>query len=194
MDEIQVRCPWATDDPLYIAYHDREWGVPLHDDRALFEFLVLEGAQAGLSWLTILRKRENYRRAFDGFDPAAVARFDEARVAALLDDPGIIRNRLKINAAVGNASAFLKVQDEFGSFAAYMWAFVGGRPIVNRWESLRQVPAQTAESRALSQDLKRRGFSFVGPTIMYAHMQAVGMVNDHLVGCFRHAAVVSLSD
>ncbi len=194
MDEIQVRCPWATDDPLYIAYHDREWGVPLHDDRALFEFLVLEGAQAGLSWLTILRKRENYRRAFDGFDPAAVARFDEARVAALLDDPGIIRNRLKINAAVGNASAFLKVQDEFGSFAAYMWAFVGGRPIVNRWESLRQVPAQTTESRALSQDLKRRGFSFVGPTIMYAHMQAVGMVNDHLVGCFRHAAVVSLSD
>lgn len=194
MDEIQVRCPWATDDPLYIAYHDREWGVPLHDDRALFEFLVLEGAQAGLSWLTILRKRENYRRAFDGFDPAAVARFDEARVAALLDDPGIIRNRLKINAAVGNARAFLKVQDEFGSFAAYMWAFVGGRPIVNRWESLRQVPAQTTESRALSQDLKRRGFSFVGPTIMYAHMQAVGMVNDHLVGCFRHAAVVSLSD
>jgi len=194
MDEIQVRCPWATDDPLYIAYHDREWGVPLHDDRALFEFLVLEGAQAGLSWLTILRKRENYRRAFDGFDPAAVARFDEARVAALLDDPGIIRNRLKINAAVGNARAFLKVQDEFGSFAAYMWAFVGGRPIVNRWESLRQVPAQTAESRALSQDLKRRGFSFVGPTIMYAHMQAVGMVNDHLVGCFRHAAVASLSD
>lgn len=194
MDEIQVRCPWATDDPLYIAYHDREWGVPLHDDRALFEFLVLEGAQAGLSWLTILRKRENYRRAFDGFDPAAVARFDEARVAALLGDPGIIRNRLKINAAVGNARAFLKVQDEFGSFAAYMWAFVGGRPIVNRWESLRQVPAQTAESRALSQDLKRRGFSFVGPTIMYAHMQAVGMVNDHLVGCFRHAAVVSLSD
>lgn len=194
MDEIQVRCPWATDDPLYIAYHDREWGVPLHEDRALFEFLVLEGAQAGLSWLTILRKRENYRRAFDGFDPAAVARFDEARVAALLDDPGIIRNRLKINAAVGNARAFLKVQDEFGSFAAYMWAFVGGRPIVNRWESLRQVPAQTAESRALSQDLKRRGFSFVGPTIMYAHMQAVGMVNDHLVGCFRHAAVASLSD
>lgn len=194
MDEVQVRCPWATDDPLYIAYHDREWGVPLHDDRALFEFLVLEGAQAGLSWLTILRKRENYRRAFDGFDPAAVARFDEARVAALLGDPGIIRNRLKINAAVGNARAFLKVQDEFGSFAAYMWAFVGGRPIVNRWESLRQVPAQTAESRALSQDLKRRGFSFVGPTIMYAHMQAVGMVNDHLVGCFRHAAVVSLSD
>ncbi|MBP9502925.1 MAG: DNA-3-methyladenine glycosylase I [Candidatus Promineofilum sp.] len=189
MDEVQVRCPWATDDPLYIAYHDREWGVPLHDDRALFEFLVLEGAQAGLSWLTILRKRENYRRAFDGFDPAAVARFDEARVAALLGDPGIIRNRLKINSAVGNARAFLKVQDEFGSFAAYMWAFVGGRPIVNRWESLRQVPAQTAESRALSQDLKRRGFSFVGPTIMYAHMQAVGMVNDHLVGCFRHAAV-----
>ena len=194
MDEIQVRCPWATDDPLYIAYHDREWGVPLHDDRALFEFLVLEGAQAGLSWLTILRKRETYRRAFDGFAPAAVARFDEARVAALLGDPGIIRNRLKINSAVGNARAFLKVQDEFGSFAAYMWAFVGGRPIVNRWESLRQVPAQTAESRALSQDLKRRGFSFVGPTIMYAHMQAVGMVNDHLVGCFRHAAVVSLSD
>ena len=183
------RCPCAGSDPLYLAYHDDEWGVPVHDDRTLFEFLILEGAQAGLSWITILRKRDAYRRAFAGFDPAAVATFDEARIAALLADPGIVRNRLKINATVGNARAFLAVQRELGSFNAYVWGFVGGQPIVNQWQSLREVPAETAESRALSADLKRRGFRFVGPTIIYAYMQAVGMVNDHLVTCFRHAPV-----
>ena len=183
------RCPWATNDPLYLAYHDEEWGVPVHDDRTLFEFLLLEGAQAGLSWITILRKRDAYRRAFANFDPAAVAAFDEERIAALLADPGIVRNRLKIRAAVDNARAFLAVQRELGSFNAYVWGFVGGQPIVNQWQSLREVPAETAESRALSADLKRRGFRFVGPTIIYAYMQAVGMVNDHLVTCFRHAPV-----
>ena len=180
------RCPWAGSDPLYQAYHDDEWGVPAHDDRTLFEFLILEGAQAGLSWITILRKRDAYRRAFAGFDPATVAGFDEARVADLLADPGIVRNRLKINAAVGNARAFLAVQREFGSFDAYVWGFAGGQPLVNNWATLDEVPAETAESRALSADLKRRGFRFVGPTIMYAYMQAVGLVNDHLVTCFRH--------
>ncbi|MBK7217645.1 MAG: DNA-3-methyladenine glycosylase I [Candidatus Promineofilum sp.] len=184
-----TRCPWATSDPLYVAYHDDEWGVPVHDDRTLFEFLILEGAQAGLSWITILRKRDAYRRAFANFDPAAVAAFDEERIAALLADPGIVRNRLKIRAAVDNARAFLAVQRELGSFNAYVWGFVGGQPIVNQWQSLREVPAETAESRALSADLKRRGFRFVGPTIIYAYMQAVGMVNDHLVTCFRHAPV-----
>ena len=183
------RCPWAGSDPLYLAYHDDEWGVPVHDDRTLFEFLILEGAQAGLSWITILRKRDAYRRAFAGFDPAAVATFDEARIAALLADPGIVRNRLKINATVGNARAFLAVQREFGTFNAYVWGFVGGQPIVNTPATLADVPAETAESRALSADLKRRGFRFVGPTIMYAYMQAVGLVNDHLVSCFRHPAV-----
>ncbi|MBP6789192.1 MAG: DNA-3-methyladenine glycosylase I [Candidatus Promineofilum sp.] len=181
------RCPWAGSDPLYQAYHDDEWGVPAHDDRTLFEFLILEGAQAGLSWITILRKRDAYRRAFAGFDPATVAGFDEARVADLLADPGIVRNRLKINAAVGNARAFLAVQREFGSFDAYVWGFVGGQPLVNTPATLAEVPAETAESRALSADLKRRGFRFVGPTIMYAYMQAVGLVNDHLVTCFRHS-------
>ena len=184
-----TRCPWATNDPLYLAYHDEEWGVPVHDDRTLFEFLLLEGAQAGLSWITILRKRDAYRRAFANFDPAAVAAFDEERIAALLADPGIVRNRLKIRAAVDNARAFLALQGEWGSFDAYVWGFVGGQPIVNQWKSLREVPAETAESRALSADLKRRGFRFVGPTIIYAYMQAVGMVNDHLVTCFRHAPV-----
>ena len=184
-----TRCPWATSDPLYVAYHDNEWGVPVHDDRTLFEFLLLEGAQAGLSWITILRKRDAYRRAFANFDPAAVAAFDEERIAALLADPGIVRNRLKIRAAVDNARAFLALQGEWGSFDAYVWGFVGGQPIVNQWKSLREVPAETAESRALSADLKRRGFRFVGPTIIYAYMQAVGMVNDHLVTCFRHAPV-----
>ena len=184
-----TRCPWATNDPLYLAYHDEEWGVPVHDDRTLFEFLLLEGAQAGLSWITILRKRDAYRRAFANFDPAAVAAFDEERIAALLADPGIVRNRLKIRAAVDNARAFLALQGEWGSFDAYVWGFVGGQPIVNQWQSLREVPAETAESRALSADLKRRGFRFVGPTIIYAYMQAVGMVNDHLVTCFRHAPV-----
>ena len=181
-----TRCPWAGTDPLYVAYHDDEWGVPVHDDRTLFEVLILEGAQAGLSWITILRKRDAYRRAFAGFDPAAVAAFDEAKSAALLADPGIVRNRLKVRAAVDNARAFLAVQGEFGSFDAYVWRFVGGRPLVNHWTTLAEVPAETAESRALSADLKRRGFRFVGPTIMYAYMQAVGLVNDHLVTCFRH--------
>ncbi len=182
-----TRCGWAGTDPLYVAYHDEEWGVPAHDDRTLFEFLILEGAQAGLSWSTILKKRDNYRRAFDGFDPAAVAAYDEARIAALLADRGIVRNRLKVRAAVRNAQSYLRVQQEFGRFDTYVWGFVGGRPIVNHWQSLREVPAETAESRALSQDLQRRGFTFVGPTIIYAYMQAVGMVNDHLVSCFRHA-------
>jgi len=186
-----TRCGWAGTDPLYVAYHDEEWGVPAHDDRTLFEFLILEGAQAGLSWSTILKKRDNYRRAFDGFDPAAVAAYDEARIAALLADPGIVRNRLKVRAAVRNAQSYLRVQQEFGRFDTYVWGFVGGRPIVNHWQSLREVPAETAESRALSQDLQRRGFTFVGPTIIYAYMQAVGMVNDHLVRCFRHAELAS---
>lgn len=191
MEKIEglPRCGWVTADPLYIAYHDTEWGVPVFDDRKLFEFIVLEGAQAGLSWLTILRKRENYRKAFAGFDPVKVAAFGEEKMKKLLDDPGIVRNRLKIMSAVSNAAAFLKIQEEFGSFAEYSWRFVGGRPRVNRFRSLKKVPATTPESDALSADLKRRGFRFVGSTIVYSYMQAVGMVNDHLVGCFRHAEV-----
>ncbi|MCL4682581.1 MAG: DNA-3-methyladenine glycosylase I [Rhodocyclaceae bacterium] len=181
------RCPWCGEDPLYVAYHDAEWGVPVHDDRRLFEFLILEGAQAGLSWITILRKREAYRRAFAGFDAEKVARYGAREAKRLLADPGIVRNRLKIEAAIANARRFLEVQETFGSFDAYVWRFVDGRPIVNRWKSLAQVPAATRESEALSRDLKARGFRFVGPTICYAHMQATGMVNDHLVGCFRHA-------
>jgi DNA-3-methyladenine glycosylase I len=184
---MPTRCPWAGSDPLYVDYHDREWGVPLHDDRMLFEFLVLDGAQAGLSWLTILKKRENYRRAFDGFDPRRVARYDARKVRALLGDPGIVRNRLKIEAAIRNARAFLEVERELGSFDAYIWGFVGGEPRVNAWKSVKQVPARTSESDAMSQDLRRRGFSFVGSTICYAFMQAAGLVNDHLVGCFRYA-------
>ena len=180
-----IRCAWAGSDPLYQAYHDREWGVPVHDDRLLFEFLTLEGAQAGLSWITILRKREAYRAAFAGFDPEQVARFDEQRVAELLANPGIVRNRLKVASTVTNARAFLRVQEEFGSFDAYMWRFVDGRPIRNAWRSIREVPASTPVSDALSRDLKRRGFRFVGSTICYAHMQAIGMVNDHTVDCFR---------
>ncbi|HEY2584958.1 MAG TPA: DNA-3-methyladenine glycosylase I [Tepidisphaeraceae bacterium] len=183
-----VRCSWATT-PLGIAYHDAEWGVPLHDDRRLFEFLILEGAQAGLSWETILRKREAYRAAFDQFDPEIVARYDRRKVAALLKDPGIVRNRLKVEAAVRNAKAFLDVQRECGTFDQYLWSFVGGKPIQNAWTSPAQVPARTAESDALSKDLKRREFTFVGSTICYAMMQAVGMVNDHLVGCFRHSVL-----
>lgn len=186
------RCPWAGDDPLYVGYHDDEWGVPVHDDRKLFEFLVLEGAQAGLAWITILRKRAAYRRAFKGFDPAKVARFGAADVARLLADDGIVRNRLKIASAIRNAAAFLKVQDEFGSFDAYQWSFVGGRPKQATRRSMKDVPATSPESDALSKDLKRRGFNFVGSTIIYAHMQAVGMVNDHLVTCPRHAAVARL--
>ena len=185
----KTRCDWAGKDPIYIAYHDREWGVPVHDDRLLFEFLVLEGAQAGLSWLTILKKRENFRRAFAGFEPAKVARFDRRKVARLLEDAGIIRNRLKIESAITNARAFLKVQREFGSFDAYQWTFVGGKPRRNRWRRIEEVPAHTPESDALRRDLRERGFRFVGPTICYAHMQAVGMVNDHLTGCFRYRAI-----
>jgi DNA-3-methyladenine glycosylase I len=180
----RVRCPWARD-PLDIVYHDEEWGVPVHDDRALFEFLILEGAQAGLSWSTILRKRAGYRRAFADFDPARVARYSAARVKRLLADSSIVRNRAKIEATVANARVFLAVQREFGSFDAYAWGFVGGRPRQNAWRSMKRVPAETAESRALSRDLRRRGFRFVGPTICYAFMQAVGMVNDHAVECFR---------
>ena len=179
------RCPWATT-PLSIAYHDHEWGVPVHDDLRLFEFLVLEGAQAGLSWETVLNKREAYRLAFAGFDPRLVARFDDRRIQRLLGNAGIIRNQRKIESAVRNAKAFLAIQSEFGSFDAYVWRFVGGRPRVNRRRSFRQVPARTAESDALSRELKRRGFNFVGSTICYAFMQAVGMVNDHLLTCFRH--------
>jgi len=184
----EPRCAWARTD-LSIPYHDEEWGVPVHDDRRHFEFLVLEGAQAGLSWETVLKKRERYREVFDGFDPAKVARYTEARIVRLLRDPGIIRNRLKVRSAVSNARAFLNVQEEFGSFDAYVWRFVGGRPRVNRWTVLREIPAKTAESDALSRDLIARGFRFVGPTIIYAHMQATGMVNDHTIDCFRWRSV-----
>ena len=184
------RCGWCGEDALYVAYHDKEWGVPVHDDRRLFEFLILEGAQAGLSWITILRKRENYRQAFAGFDAGKVARFGTRDVARLLADPGIVRNRLKVGAAISNAQRFLDVQEAFGSFDAYIWRFVDGRPIVNRWKTLKQVPASTQASDALSRDLKQRGFKFVGSTICYAHMQATGMVNDHLVGCFRHGEII----
>ncbi len=181
-----ARCNWAENgNPLYIAYHDEEWGVPQHDDRVLFEFLILEGAQAGLSWSTILNKREGYRKAFAGFDPKKLARFDTARIERILQDPGVVRNRLKVESAVTNASAFLALQREFGSFDAYVWGFVGGKPIRNHWKSMKKVPASTAESDALSKDLKKRGFKFVGTTIMYAFMQAVGMVNDHTCNCFR---------
>ena len=182
------RCPWAGTDPLYLDYHDREWGVPVHDDQQFFEMLTLEGAQAGLSWITILRKRENYRKAFAGFDPRKVARFDDAHVQRLLADPGIVRNRLKVAAAVRNARAFLEVQREFGSFDAYIWHFVGGAPIRRRRATMKDVPPKTAESDAMSRDLKARGFTFVGSTICYAFMQATGLVNDHLVTCFRRSA------
>jgi len=186
------RCAWAGTDPLYVAYHDEEWGVPVHDDRVLFEFLVLEGAQAGLSWITILRKREAYRRAFDGFDPQKVARYTARKVASLLKDEGIVRNRAKVASAIKNAKAFLEVQGEFGSFDAYQWRFVDGRPIQNRRRSIKDVPARTPQSDAFSKDLKQRGFSFVGTTIIYAHMQAVGMVNDHVQDCFRCSQVRKL--
>jgi DNA-3-methyladenine glycosylase I len=184
------RCTWAsTANPLMVEYHDREWGVPVHDDRKHFEFLVLEAAQAGLSWSIVLSKREGYRRAFSEFDPAKVARYTDKRVGKLTADPGIVRNRLKIVAAVRNAQALLTIQDEFGSFDAYCWRFVDGRPLVRRWTKTNQVPATSPESDAFSKDLKSRGFSFVGSTIVYAHMQAVGMVNDHLIDCFRYRAV-----
>jgi DNA-3-methyladenine glycosylase I len=187
---LKKRCGWVGENnPLMLAYHDREWGVPVHDDGKQFEFLILEGAQAGLNWSIVLNKREGYRRAFSGFDPNQVARYTERRVQKLLLDPGIIRNRQKIKAAVRNARAFLAVQEEFGTFDAYAWRFVGGQPKVNRWRVTKQIPATSPESDAFSKDLKHRGFSFVGSTIIYAHMQAVGMVNDHLVDCFRYRKV-----
>ena len=182
---VQGRKAWAQSEEM-IRYHDEEWGVPVHDDRTLFEFLILEGAQAGLSWSTILNKRENYRHAFDGFDADRIARYDKKKIRQLLGDPGIVRNRLKIAASVENAKAFLRVRQEFGSFDRYIWQFVGGKPRVNKWKTPRQVPARTTESDAMSKDLKKRGFKFVGSTICYAFMQAVGMVDDHLVKCFRY--------
>ncbi len=184
--EQPARCAWVGQDPLYQAYHDEEWGVPVHDDRLLFEFLVLEGAQAGLSWLTILRKREGYREAFAGFEPEAVAAFGSADMERLVADPGIVRNRLKIQSAIDNARAFLRVQEEFGTFDAYVWGFVDGETIQNEWLTMAEIPVNTAEAERMSADLKKRGFRFVGPTICYAHMQATGMVNDHTVDCFRY--------
>jgi DNA-3-methyladenine glycosylase I len=188
-----TRCFWAnTDDSLYQAYHDQEWGVPVHDDRLLFEFLILEGAQAGLSWYTILRKRPNYQLAFDDFDPHKIALYEEQKVAELLANPGIIRNRLKINAAIRNAQALLQVQQVFGSFDAFLWQFVGGKPIINAWAAGHEIPAETEISRKMSKDLLQRGFRFVGPTICYALMQAVGLVNDHTTDCFRYQEIINL--
>lgn len=186
---MKTRCAWCGTDPLYVAYHDEEWGVPVHDDRRLFEMLVLEGAQAGLSWATILKKRDAYREAFDNFDPEKVARYHQRKIEKLLANEGIVRNRLKIESAVRNARAFLEVVEEFGSFDAYIWRFVGGRPIENARRGLKDLPAKTAESDAMSKDLKKRGFNFVGSTICYAFMQSVGMVNDHIVECFRYREV-----
>jgi len=186
---MKHRCEWCGDDPLYVEYHDTEWGVPVHDDRKLFEMLILEGAQAGLNWLTILKKRENYRKAFDNFEAKKIAKYDKAKVAQLLADAGIVRNRLKITAAIQNARAFLEVQKEFGSFDRYLWQFVGGKPKINQWKTFKELPPKTAESDAMSKDLKKRGFSFVGSTICYAFMQAVGMVNDHVVTCLRYRKI-----
>jgi DNA-3-methyladenine glycosylase I len=187
------RCPWCGTDPLYIEYHDREWGVPVHEDRHLFEMLILEGAQAGLSWLTILRKRAAYRAAFDQFDPEKIATYGASKIRTLLANPGIVRNRLKIEAAIANARACLRIVEEYGSLSTYLWRFVDGRPIRNRWRSLSQVPVYTPESDRMSRELRRHGFKFVGTTICYAFMQSVGMVNDHLTGCFRHALIARLS-
>ncbi len=189
LSDQRPRCGWVHDAPLCTAYHDEEWGTPVHDDRLLFEFLILEGVQAGLSWRTVLRKRDAYRAAFDGFDPAKVADYDETKIAELLANPGIIRNRLKVRAAVANARAFLDVQTAFGSFDAYVWGFVDGRRQHNAWRTLAEIPTETAASRAMSRDMKARGFKFVGPTICYAFMQAVGLVNDHLTGCFRYQQI-----
>lgn len=186
---MENRCAWCLKDQLYRDYHDQEWGVPVYDDRTLFEFLILEGVQAGLSWHTVLKKRENYRQAYADFDPVKIARFDATKVEELLQNAGLVRNRLKIAASITNAQRFLEVQQEFGSFASYIWDFVGGKPLVNHYESLAEVPATTAISDRISKDLKKRGFKFVGSTIIYAHMQATGMVNDHLVSCFRHQEV-----
>ena len=185
----KTRCPWCGNDALYVAYHDREWGVPVHDDRKLFEMLILEGMQAGLSWITILKKRESFRTAFDNFDPEKVTRYDGEKIAELLENPNIIRNRLKINSAVTNAKAFLEIQTQFGSFDKFIWRFVGGEPQVNHYRSLDEIPAKTPLSDEISRELKRRGFKFVGSTIVYSFMQAVGMVNDHLVSCFRHSLI-----
>ena len=186
------RCPWCLSDPLYIEYHDREWGVPVHDDRKWFEFLLLEGAQAGLSWFLILKKRENYRTAYDGFDFEKIAKYGEKQIARLLSNPGLIRNRAKIRASVSNAQAFIKIREEFGSFDSYIWPFVGNQPLRNRWRSMGAAAGKTELSDALSKDLVRRGFKFVGSTIIYAHMQATGMVNDHLIECFRYKIVMKL--
>lgn len=186
---MTVRCEWAGPDPLYIEYHDSEWGVPQHDDRRLFELLILEGAQAGLNWLTILKKRNNYVKAFDSFDPEIIAKYDDAKIAGLLSDPGIVRNRLKIRAAVQNAIATLSIRKEYENFDNYIWSFVGGRPKKNAWKSLNELPARSVESEAMSRALAVRGFKFVGPTICYAFMQATGMLNDHIVGCFRYNAI-----
>ena len=183
------RCPWPGEDPLYQHYHDKEWGVPVHTDRKLFEFLILEGAQAGLSWITVLRKRESYREAFAGFDWKQVAAFDDHKIEALLQNPGIIRNRLKVKGAVTNAKAFIEVRKEFGTFSKYIWSFVDGKPIQNTWKAIKEVPAVTEIAETISRDMKKRGFTFVGPTIIYAHMQATGMVNDHITTCFRHKEV-----
>lgn len=190
----RTRCGWVNDDPLYIAYHDEEWGVPLHDDRRLFEMLVLEGAQAGLSWYTILKKRDGYRRAFDGFDPERVARYDDKKVASLLQDPGIVRNRLKVQAAIGNARAWLDLRESGLAFSDFLWDFTGGKPVVNAWRRLEDVPASTPASEAMSKALKKLGFRFVGPTICYAFMQAVGMVNDHTTTCFRWKECKALAE
>ncbi len=185
MPSKNQRCAWANGDPLYEKYHDAEWGVPLYDDDLLFEFLVLEGFQAGLSWLTVLKKRENFRKAFDNFDARKIAKYNQKKVGKLMLDAGIIRNKLKINSAVSNAQAFLKVQKEFGTFSDYFWKFTDGKPIVNKWKDMGQIPAKTELAETISKDMKNRGFKFVGPTIIYAHMQATGMVNDHLISCFR---------
>ena len=187
---MKKRCQWAEFDPLSKEYHDKEWGIPVHNDRKLFEFIILEGMQAGLSWSTILKKRENFRKAFDKFDPKKIARYDKRKVKELLSNPGIIRNRLKIEAAIQNAKSFLAIQKEFGSFDKYIWQFVNGKPKVNAWKSMKQLPARTAESDEMSIDLKKRGFKFVGSTICYAHMQATGMVNDHTTDCFRYKEVM----
>ncbi len=189
---MKKRCAWVTSDPIYIEYHDREWGVPVFDDeRKQFEFLILEGAQAGLSWLTVLKKRENYRKLFSQFDPKKVSQYTQKKINELLKDPGIIRNRLKVESAVNNAQRFLEVQKEFGCFSEYAWQFVGGKPKINQWKSLKEIPPKTAESDAFSQDLKKRGFRFVGSTVIYSHMQALGMVNDHTQDCFRYRELCS---
>ena len=187
------RCTWAGDDPLYLAYHDTEWGVPCYDDRLLFELLILEGAQAGLAWITILRKRDNYRQSFDEFDPVKIARYSQKRVDKLLQNPGIVRNRLKVESTVSNAKAYLEIQEKYGSFSDYLWRYVDGKPITNHWRDIKQVPASTPLSDQLSKDLKKAGFRFVGTTICYAYMQAVGLVNDHTTDCFRHSQITQHS-